>query len=121
MKNLILSLGVLSLILSCNKNEAPSELKTDSEAEISNIQETSTFYSSKGDSLQVTYFALGEEVAVKVKKNSEPEITLEAETISSSGNPVFSNGELNWEMGEGARGGRLLDKQGNGIAYEERK
>ncbi len=122
MKKIILALAISGIALvSCKKTENPTESITpDLEAkssEVSNVQDTKTLTNSKGEKLKVTYYAEGTDVMVKIQKNNEPEYKLSPKTVTSNGNPVFSNEVYMWEMKEGNAGGKLTDKDGNAMEY----
>lgn len=124
MKKIILALALSGIALvSCKKAENATETGTISPQvkshEVSNVQDTKTFKSSKGDILKVTYYAEGADVMVKIKKNNEPEQKLSAKMVSTKGNPVFTNDVYMWEMKEGNVGGKLSDKDGNAMEYVE--
>ncbi len=118
MKNLILTFACLAFALSCTKENQKIEASSEqNEVEIHSRQETQILHSSKGDTLRVTYLALGDKVAVEIQKNQEPGRKLEAKTVSTTGNPVFADEELKWEMGTGNIGGKLSDAEGNAMKY----
>lgn len=118
MKNLVLTFACLALAWSCTKeNQQVNASSQQNEVETHSRQETQILHSSKGDTLRVTYLALGDKVAVEIQKNKEPTRQLEAKTISTTGNPVFADQELKWEMGTGNVGGKLSDANGNGMKY----
>lgn len=124
MKKIILALALSGIALvSCKKAENATETGTISSQvkshEVSNVQDTKTFKSSKGDILKVTYYAEGADVMVKIQKNNEPEQKLSAKMVSTKGNPVFTNDVYMWEMKEGNVGGKLSDKDGNAMEYVE--
>lgn len=124
MKKIILALALSGIALvSCKKAENATETGTISPQvkshEVSNVQDTKTFKSSKGDILKVTYYAEGADVMVKIQKNNEPEQKLSAKMVSTKGNPVFTNDVYMWEMKEGNVGGKLSDKDGNAMEYVE--
>lgn len=121
MKNLSIALFALLFVSSCNKTEPVSAASEDanrtSRTEISQVQETQQLQNSKGEVLQVTYFAEGDEVAVKIKKGSEAEQKLIAKTSNSAGNPIFTNDNYMWEMTQEGKAGKLSDKEGNSDEY----
>lgn len=121
MKNLSIALFALLFLSSCNKTEAASASSEDanrtSPTEISQVQEPQQLQNSKGEVLQVTYFAEGDEVAVKIKKGSEAEQKLMAKTSNAAGNPIFTNDNYMWEMTQEGKAGKLSDKEGNSDEY----
>lgn len=124
MKKILFGLAIGSItLLSCKKTDAVTESgTTTSQAksnEVSNVQDTKTFKSSKGDILKVTYYAEGADVMVKIQKNNEPEQKLSAKTVNQKGNAIFTNDQYMWEMKEGNLGGKLSDKDGNAMEYSE--
>lgn len=124
MKKILLGLAIGGItLLSCKKTDAVTEGETiTSQAksnEVSNVQDTKTFKSSKGDILKVTYYAEGADVMVKIQKNSESEQKLSAKTVNQKGNAIFTNDNYMWEMKEGNLGGKLSDKDGNAMEYSE--
>lgn len=124
MKKILFGLAIGGItLLSCKKTDAVTEGETiTSQAksnEVSNVQDTKTFKSSKGDILKVTYYAEGADVMVKIQKNNEPEQKLSAKTVNQKGNAIFTNDNYMWEMKEGNLGGKLSDKDGNAMEYSE--
>lgn len=124
MKKILLGLAIGGItLLSCKKTDAVTEGETTTSQtkpnEVSNVQDTKTFKSSKGDILKVTYYAEGADVMVKIQKNSEPEQKLSAKTVNQKGNAIFTNDNYMWEMKEGNLGGKLSDKDGNAMEYSE--
>lgn len=121
MKNLSIALFALLFLSSCNKMEPASASSEDanrtSPTEISQVQEPQQLQNSKGELLQVTYFAEGDEVAVKIKKSGEAEQKLTAKTSNSAGNPIFTNDNYMWEMTQEGKAGKLSHKEGNSDEY----
>ena len=121
MKNLSIALFALLFLSSCNKTEPVSAAAEDanrtSPTEISQVQEPQQLQNSKGEVLQVTYFAEGDEVAVKIKKGGEAEQKLTAKTSNAAGNPIFTNDNYMWEMTQEGKAGKLSDKEGNSEEY----
>lgn len=126
MKKILLAVTALLVLEACTKTEAESTAtsetteevgKTTNRNEVSNVQEPKTFRSETGDVLKVTYFALGDRVAVKVQKNQEPEVQLEGQTVSSSGNLLFGTKDLSWEMDDSGSSGKLTGADGVAVPY----
>lgn len=121
MKNLSITLFALLFLSSCNKTEPISAASEDSNrtspTEISQVQEPQQLQNSKGEVLKVTYFAEGNEVAVKIKKDGEAEQKLTAKTSNAAGNPIFTNDNYMWEMTQEGKAGKLSDKEGNSEEY----
>lgn len=98
-----------------NNNSDQSEIK---EINQSAVEEVRQLTNSKGESIQVTYFAKDGEIAVKLKINDE-ERELIPRGSAENGNPVFSDGEYGWEMFVDGRSGRLFQKGTEGAFYKE--
>ena len=122
MKKFFISALVLILMASCAKESATNtDTNSGSEKdlnEVSLVQTPHKLENSKGELLTVTYFAKGKQVAVKLEREGQPEEVLTAKTISTKGEPVFSNEKFMWEGAIG-EGGKLSDGDGNGIIYLE--
>lgn len=126
MKKILLAASAFLVLVACTKTEAETtaatetteaEVKTTDPNEVSNVQEPKTFRSETGDVLKVTYFALGDRVAVKVQKNQEPEVELKGQTVSSSGNLLFGTKDLSWEMDDSGSSGKLTGADGVAVPY----
>ncbi|MBF5027954.1 hypothetical protein [Planobacterium oryzisoli] len=126
MKKILLAASAFLVLVACTKTEAEStaateateeEVKVTDPNEVSNVQEPKTFRSETGDVLKVTYFALGDRVAVKVQKNQEPEVELKGQTVSSSGNLLFGTKDLSWEMDDSGSSGKLTGADGVAVQY----
>lgn len=126
MKKILLAASAFLVLVACTKPEAEStaatetteeEVKVTDPNEVSNVQEPKTFRSETGDVLKVTYFALGDRVAVKVQKNQEPEVELKGQTVSSSGNLLFGTKDLSWEMDDSGSSGKLTGADGVAVPY----
>lgn len=121
MKNLlILTLG-LFLLTACTKenttvNATARSVKDPNE--VSLVQETTKLKSDNGDVIGVTYFAQGENIAVKIEQDGKPEEILVAKKINTKGEPVFANEKMMWEGALGA-GGKTTDGAGNVVQYRE--
>ena len=122
MKNLLIFTFALFLVTACKKEEGNTTNSTEVSAkdpnEVSLVQETTKLKNNKGEIISVTYFAQGENIAVKLEQDGKPEEILIAKKINSKGEPVFANEKMMWEGALGA-GGRLTDGQGNEIQYKE--
>lgn len=122
MKNVLLSIFALLLVFSCQKKEQDSSNSTEvissNSKEVSLEQEPKIFKNSKGEELTVTYFAEGNQVAVKIQKTGDVEQKLSAKTSNAAGNPIFTNDECMWEMTEDGSSGKLSDKDGNSMEYK---
>ena len=113
---------VLFLASACTKEQNSSAMELSSETkdpnEVSLEQTPLSLKSDDGHSLSVIYFAQGEDVAVKLKRDSDPEEILIAKKVSSKGDPVFTNEKLMWEGSIGT-GGKLTDVEGHVTDYLE--
>ncbi|MDO5616857.1 MAG: hypothetical protein Q4G16_11745 [Cruoricaptor ignavus] len=116
---ILLAVGLA--VLSCKKNETQSANETQSHdtehTEESMVQDAKSLKNSDGETISITYFAQGDEVAVKLKIGNEEQRTLSAKGTSSSGNPIFSDGTYAWEMSEDGQGGILSDGKTRGVSY----
>ncbi|MDP2452814.1 MULTISPECIES: hypothetical protein [unclassified Kaistella] len=119
-KLLIFTLG-LFLLTACKKEQEnttnSTEVSKDPNA-VSLVQETTKLKNDKGELMAVTYFAQGDNIAVKLEQEGKPEEILIAKKINSKGEPVFANEKMMWEGALGA-GGKLTDGQGNATQYRE--
>lgn len=110
------------LMVSCKKSETTNEtaLATPSEnsTEISLEQDVKTMTGPNGEKITVAYFAEGSEVAVEVNKNNEGEHKLSAKGVTDSGNPLFSDGEVVWEMNSDGTSGTLTEKGGKVTVFK---
>lgn len=123
MKKLLIIAFALTLVTACQKNDevtetSPSSISSNDSKEESLMQDAVELKNSKGETLKVTYFAQGNDVALKMEKEGEPEQILVAKKISSKGEPVFTNEKWMWE-GSIGEGGKLSDAEGNSIQYLE--
>ncbi len=121
MKYTGIALVALSLLTSCSKTETDTTDTATEQAssqEISQVMEPRKLTSDTGTEINVTYFAQGDEVAVKLQNADMPEQTLSAKGTSTSGNPVFSNEEYLWEMTQEGKAGLLTDKNGTSTEYK---
>lgn len=82
------------------------------------VQETSRLTNGKGEVIGVTYFAQGDDIAVKIEQDGKPEEILIAKKINTKGEPVFANEKMMWEGALGS-GGKTTDGQGNSTEYRE--
>ena len=121
MKNLMIFTLGLFLLTACKKEETTSNAATDSVKdpnEVSLVQETSKLKNDKGEEIGVTYFAQGENIAVKIEQTGKPEEILIAKKINTKGEPVFANEKMMWEGALGS-GGKTTDGEGNVTQYRE--
>jgi hypothetical protein len=123
MKKLLIIAFALTLVTACQKNDevtetSPSSVSSNDSKEESLMQDPVELKNSKGETLKVTYFAQGNDVALKMEKEGEPEQILVAKKISSKGEPVFTNEKWMWE-GSIGEGGKLSDAEGNSMQYLE--
>lgn len=117
----ILTLG-LFLLTACKKEEGNTTNSTEVSAkdpnEVSLVQESRKLKNDAGEIITVTYFAKGENIAVKLEQDGKPEETLIAKKINSKGEPLFANEKMMWEGSVGA-GGTMTDGAGNVTKYSE--
>lgn len=118
-----LTIFVISLaLISCKKaetsNETTSATPTENSTEVSLEQDVKTLTGPNGEKITVAYFAEGTEVAVKVNKNNEGEHKLTAKGVTDSGNPLFSDGEVVWEMNSDGTSGTLTEKGGKVTVFK---
>lgn len=121
MKNLLIFTLGLFLLTACKKENTTSNTTTGSlkdPNEVSLVQETTKLKNDKGEVIGVTYFAQGENIAVKIEQNGKPEEVLIAKKINTKGEPVFANEKMMWEGALGS-GGKTTDGQGNVTEYRE--
>ncbi len=121
MKNLMIFTLGLFLLTACKKEETTSNAATDSVKdpnEVSLVQETSKLKNDKGEEIGITYFAQGENIAVKIEQTGKPEEILIAKKINTKGEPVFANEKMMWEGALGS-GGKTTDGEGNVTQYRE--
>ncbi len=109
---LIIALSA-SVIFSCSK----SEDKTVETEETSLVQEAQILKCDNGSTLTAIYFADGDMVAVKIKKDQEDEQKLSARGTNPNGDPFFGNASYTWELIEDGKAGRLTDKKGTACIY----
>ena len=121
MKNLLIFTLGLFLLTACKKENTTSNATTGSVKdpnEVSLVQETTKLKNDKGEVIGVTYFAQGENIAVRIEQNGKPEEVLIAKKINTKGEPVFANEKMMWEGALGS-GGKTTDGQGNVTEYRE--
>ncbi|WP_226063454.1 hypothetical protein [Kaistella polysaccharea] len=122
MKKLLIVAFALTLVTACQKEQVAAEgastVSSNDPKEVSLMQEAIELENSKGELLKVTYFAQGNDVAMKMEKQGEPEQILVAKKVSSKGQPVFTNEKWMWEGSIGT-GGKLSDAAGNSMQYKE--
>lgn len=122
MKKILISTLVLFLVASCTKEQSATADSTSTSKkdpnEVTLVQAPNKLKNSKGEEITVTYFAKGEEVAVKLERQGMEEEVLSARTISTKGDPIFANEKYMWE-GAMKQGGKLSDADGNMVEYME--
>lgn len=109
---LILTL-MTSLFTACSN---PENNKTE-HAESTLEQEAQLLKCENGSTLTAIYFAEGDMVAVKIKKDQEKEEKLSARGTNQNGDPFFGNSTYTWELLEDGKAGRLTHKDGSGCIY----
>ena len=122
MKNILVAIFALIILNSCSKKgENTSDITTVSKPksnEVNQVQEPLVLQNEKGETITVTYFAEGDVVAVKLKKEGESEQKLSAKTSRPNGNPLFTNENFMWEMTQEGKGGKLSGQDGNAVEYK---
>lgn len=122
MKKLLIFTLALFLVTSCKKEEQAasdtSVVSAKNPNEISLVQKPSKLKNDKGEIISITYFAQGENIAVKLERDGKAEEILIAKKINTKGEPVFANEKMMWE-GTLGTGGKLTDDQGNSAQFEE--
>ena len=117
MKNNWIILAMFAFLISCNKESSTTEnspvISDKNSKEVSLKQEPKTLTNDKGDTIVVTYFAEGIDLAMTLKKNDEEEHKLVAKGTKPKGEPIFTDGFYAWELSDDGISGRLTDKQGN--------
>lgn len=109
------------LLGSCNKNESTTDASsnvTENSNTVSMVQDSKTLKNEAGETITISYFAKGNDVAVKLKKGNEPERELIGKATSENGNPLFTDGTYVWEMSDDGTNGILTDKNGS-VKYSE--
>lgn len=113
--------AVLSLVFSCKKSETSETANvtpTVNNKEVSLEQDVKTLTGPNGEKITVAYFAEGTDVAVKVNKNNEGEHKLSAKGVTDNGNPLFTDGQVVWEMNSDGTSGTLTEKGGKVIVFK---
>lgn len=122
MKKLLTFALALFLVTACKKEQANTTNATEGSAkdpnEVSLVQDAHKLKNDKGEMVNVTYFAKGENIAVKLEWDGKPEEILIAKKINTKGEPVFANEKMMWEGALGT-GGKLTDGAGNVSQYKE--
>lgn len=122
MKKLVIFTFTLFLLTACTKEQSKNGTETSVSAkdpnEISLEQEPIQLKGEDGKIITVTYFAKGNDVAVKIEQAGQPDETLIAKKISTTGDPIFANEKHLWE-GSVGKGGKMTDGAGNTIKYSE--
>ena len=117
MKNNWIILAMFAFLISCNKESSTTEnssvISDKNSKEVSLKQEAKTLTNDKGETIVVTYFAEGIDLAMTLKKNDEEEHKLLAKGTNPKGEPIFTDGFYAWELSDDGNSGRLTDKQGN--------
>ena len=117
MKNIWIILAMFAFLISCNKESSTTEnssvISDKNSKEVSLKQEAKTLTNDKGETLVVTYFAEGIDLAMTLKKNDEEEHKMVAKGTNPKGEPIFTDGFYAWELSDDGNSGRLTDKQGN--------
>lgn len=121
MKKLLTLALALFLLTACKKENTTNTATAGSEKdpnEVSLVQETTKLENNKGEIIGVTYFAQGDNIAVKLEQEGKPDETLIAKKINTKGEPVFANEKMMWEGALGS-GGKTTDGEGNITEYRE--
>ena len=117
MKNNWIILAMFAFLISCNKESSTTEnslvISDKNSKEVSLKQEAKTLTNDKGETIVVTYFAEGIDLAMTLKKNDEEEHKMVAKGTNPKGEPIFTDGFYAWELSDDGNSGRLTDKQGN--------
>ena len=117
MKNNWIILAMFAFLISCNKEadatQNTSVISDKNSKEVSLKQEAKTLTNDKGETIVVTYFAEGIDLAMTLKKNDEEEHKMVAKGTNPKGEPIFTDGFYAWELSDDGYSGRLTDKQGN--------
>ena len=117
MKNNWIILAMFAFLIACNKETSTTEnspvISDKNSKEVSLKQEAKTLTNDKGETIVVTYFAEGIDLAMTLKKNDEEEHKLVAKGTNPKGEPIFTDGFYAWELSDDGYSGRLTDKQGN--------
>ena len=117
MKNNWIILAMFAFLISCNKEadatQNTSMISDKNSKEVSLKQEAKTLTNDKGETIVVTYFAEGIDLAMTLKKNDEEEHKMVAKGTNPKGEPNFTDGFYAWELSDDGNSGRLTDKQGN--------
>ena len=117
MRKNLLTIPLLALLaVSCSKTQDKTVTASDTEPAL--VQEAQTLKCENGSSLTAIYFADGDQVAVKIKKDTEAEQTLSAKGTNEKGEPFFANETYTWELMENGQAGKLTDKGGKGCVYK---
>ena len=122
MKKLVIFTFALFSVTACTKeNSSNAEVTSVSSKDpnaISLEQDPIQLKGEDGKIITVTYFAKGENIAVKIEQAGQAEETLIAKKISTSGDPIFANEKHLWE-GSVGKGGKMTDGEGNVMKYSE--
>lgn len=99
--------------------EVQNKLEQNQDKGNDSAEELRMLTSEKGDTIYLTYFAKGDVVAVRLKKDDQERV-LEPNGTSEKGNPILSDGEYGWEIFTDGRSGRLFTKDSKGILFKEK-
>lgn len=105
----LLILFLIFSLTACQKNEQSNSSNHKSANEVSLVQNSIELKDNSGKMITVTYFAKGDQVAVRLKIDGK-EHELVAKGINKNGNPIFTDNEYMWEMGADSHSGKLSDK-----------
>ena len=112
MKNNWIILAMFAFLISCNKEadatQNTSMISDKNSKEVSLKQEAKTLTNDKGETIVVTYFAEGIDLAMTLKKNDEEEHKMVAKGTNPKGEPIFTDGFYAWELSDDGNSGRLL-------------
>lgn len=114
-RHITLAMFIILLFAGCEKKEIANLNENNTETSLE--QEPIILSDSVGNQISVIYYAKGEEVAVKLKKNNVIS-ELSAKGTNSKGEPIFTNDKFAWELMEDGHSGRLIEKNGKSIIYK---
>ena len=119
MKTKYVAIFAFSLLLfSCEKKTESTTTDHKSSNEVSQVQKAQPLQNAQGEKIEVTYFAEGDQVAVKIKMTDGEECTLSAKGVNDKGNPLFTDGKCIWEINEDGHSGKLTDEKGETKEYQ---
>lgn len=106
------------VLVDCKKEQNSTENESNTMENTTSLeQKPQTLKSDSGEEITMVYYAEGTDVAIKMTKNNQ-EHKLLAKGTDDKGNPIFSNEEYAWILGEDGHEGFLLDKSGNKIKFK---